>query len=147
MTQVDPAVFYWFDEQLKVAGALACHVDDFLWAGSQDFSTNVIPLRKAAFHVGCEEHEHFCYVGMDFATFDGVVQVHQHIYIENLQPLHMQPAPAILRDAPLSDTEKEQLRSKIGQILWVAKQTRPDVMFDSCILASNIKNAMVQSMH
>ena len=48
MTQVDPAVFYWFDEQLKVAGALACHVDDFLWAGSQDFSTNVIPLLKAA---------------------------------------------------------------------------------------------------
>ena len=34
MTQVDPAVFYWLDEQLKVAGVLACHVDDFLWAGS-----------------------------------------------------------------------------------------------------------------
>lgn len=43
------------------------------------------------------------------------------------------------RDAPLNDNEKEQLRSKIGQILWDAKQTRPDVMFDACSLASNIK--------
>ena len=147
MTQVDPAVFYWLGEQLKVAGVLACHVDDFLWEGSQDFSTNVIPLLKAAFHVGCEEHEHFCYVGMDFATVNGVVQVHQHSYIENLQPLNMQPACVIQRDAPLNDTEKEQLRSKIGQILCAANQTRPDVMFDSYILACNIKNATVQSMH
>lgn len=147
MSQVDPAVFYWLDEQFKVNGVLACHVDDFLWAGSQDFSTDVIPLLKSAFHVGREEHEHFCYVGMDFATVNGAVQVHQHSYIENLQPLHMQPARAIQRDAPLNDNEKEQLRSKIGQVLWVAKQTRPDVMFDSCSLASNIKNATVQSLH
>ncbi|KAL6481141.1 hypothetical protein MHYP_G00092210 [Metynnis hypsauchen] len=147
MSQVDPAVFYWLDKEYKVTGVLACHVDDFLWAGSQDFATNVIPLLKSAFHVGREEHEQFCYVGMNFATVDGVVLVHQHSYIDNLQPLHMQPARALQRDAPLNDTEKEQLRSKIGQILWVAKQTRPDVMFDSCSLASNIKNATVQSVH
>lgn len=48
MTQVDPAVFYCLDEQFKVPGVLACNVDDFLWAGSQDFSTNVIPLLKAS---------------------------------------------------------------------------------------------------
>lgn len=35
----------------------------------------------------------------------------------------------------------------IGQILWVAKQTRPDVIFDNCSLTSNIKNATVQSIH
>lgn len=51
------------------------------------------------------------------------------------------------RDAPLSEIEKEQLRSKIGQILWVAKQTRPDIMFNSCSLASSVKHATVQSIH
>ncbi len=90
------------------------------------------PLLKSAFHVGREEREHFCYVAIDFTTVGGTVQVHQHSYIDNLQPLHIQPARAIQRDAPLNDNEKEQLRSKIGQILWVAKQTRLDVMFDSC---------------
>lgn len=73
---------------------------------------------------------------MDIITVNGVVQVHQHSYIENLQPVHLQAARAVQRDAPLNETETEQLRSKIGQILWVAKQTRPD-------LASNIKKATV----
>lgn len=147
VSKVDPAVFYWLDDQCNVTGVLACHVDDFLWAGSLNFSTNVIPQLKSAFRVGREEHDSFCYVGIDIVTVNGVVQMHQHSYIENLQPIHMQPARALQRDSPLKETEREQLRSKIGQILWVARQTRPDVMFDSCCLASNLKNATVQSIH
>ena len=147
VSQVDPAVFYWLDENCKVKGVLACHVDDFLWAGTQQFVTNVIPGLKSAFHVGREEHDNFCYVGMDIVTVNGVIEMHQHSYIENMQPIHMEPARAIQRDSLLSETEKEQLRSKIGQILWVAKQTRPDVMFDACILASILKSATVQSIH
>lgn len=147
MSLVDPAVFYWLDEQCKVTGVLACHVDDFLWAGSENFSTDVIPTLKSAFYVGREEHENFCYVGMDFVTINGVVHVHQHTYIENLLPIRLEAARAVQRDASLNETEKEQLRSKIGQILWVAKQTRPDIMFDASSLASNIKNATVQSIH
>ena len=147
VSQVDPAVFYWLDDQCKVTGVLACHVDDFLWAGSQSFVTNVIPRLKSAFHVGREEHENFCYVGMNIATVKGVIEMHQQSYIESLQAINMQPARAIQRDSLLSEIEKEQLRSKIGQILWVAKQTRPDVMFDACILASSLKNATVQSIH
>ncbi len=147
MSKVDPAVFYWLDEQCKVTVVLACHVDDFLWAGSQNFSKNVIPILQSALHVGLEEHEHFCYVGMDFVTINGVVHVHQHSYIENLQPIRLQAVRAVQRDASLNETEKEQHRSKIGQILWVAKQTRPDIMFDVCSLASNLKYATVQSIH
>lgn len=147
MSRVGPAVFYWQNEQSEVTGVLACHVDDFFWAGSEHFVTNVIPVLKSAFHVGREEHESFSYVGMNIATVGGVVQVHQHSYIENLQPVHLQAARAVQREAPLNEKEREQLRSKIGQVLWVAKQTRPDVMFNTCSLASNIKNATVQSIH
>ncbi len=81
---------------------------------------------------------------MDFVSINGVVHVHQHSYIEKLQPIRLQAVCAVQRDAL---SEKEQLRSKIGQILWVAKQTRPDIMFDVCSLASNLKYATVQSIH
>lgn len=56
MAQVDPAVFYWLNEQSQVTGGLACHVDDFLWAGSKHFVTHDVPVLKSAFHVACEEH-------------------------------------------------------------------------------------------
>lgn len=73
MSQVDPAVFYWLDEQCKVSGVLACHVDDFLWAGSPHFSADVIPRLKSGFRVGHEEHDNFRYVGMDIVTVNGVI--------------------------------------------------------------------------
>lgn len=58
----------------------------------------------------------------------------------------MQLARAIQRESPLCETEKEQLKSKVGQI-WVAKQTRPDVVFDACISASILNSTTVQSIH
>ncbi len=39
------------------------------------------------------------------------------------------------------------LKSKIGQILWVARQSRPDIMCDISILASNSKHTTVQTLH
>jgi hypothetical protein len=65
MSLVDPAVFHWFDQDCNVTGVLACHVDDFIWGGSQTFAT-VIPVLKAVFQVGREEHDRFCYVGIGF---------------------------------------------------------------------------------
>lgn len=104
--QVDPAVSYWLDEQCKVTGVLACHVDDFLWVGSPNISTDVIPILKSAFYVGREEHENFCYVGMNFATTNGVVHVHQNGYIENLQPICLLATHAVQIDASLNEIEK-----------------------------------------
>ena len=59
----------------------------------------------------------------------------------------MHPARATQREAPLTNKEVDMLRSKIGQILWVARQTRPDVMCDVSILASSTKHATVQTLH
>lgn len=69
--EVDPAVLHWLKEYCKVKGLLACHVDEFLWVGTQ-LSTVMIPQLKSTFHVGREEHENICYVGMDIVTVDGV---------------------------------------------------------------------------
>ena len=138
----DPAVFYWLDEHCSVTGILACHVDDFIWGGAHIFATTVVPHIKTAFQVGREEHDRFRYVGMDFATVKGV-EMQQDAYLKNLQPVLMDSSRALERDSPLTDCEAEQLRSKIGQLLWVARQSRPDIMFDTCILASTLKHATV----
>ncbi len=111
MSKVDPAVFFWLDEQCKVIEVLACHVD-FLWASSLNFSKDLIPILQSALHVGREEHEHFCYVGMDFVSINGVVHVHQHSYIEKLQPIRLQAVCAVQRDAFLMRLKKSSLGQK-----------------------------------
>ena len=44
----------------------------------------------------------------------------------------------------MSAQEKQAYRSKIGQILWTSRQSRPDVVFDACQLASKIKDGKVE---
>ena len=71
----------------------------------------------------------------------------QDININNLQPVLMDSSRVLERDSLLTDCETDKLRSKIGQLLWVARQSRPDIMFDACILASTLKHGTVQTMH
>lgn len=143
---VDPAVFYWLDDSSNVMGVLGCHVDDFIWGGSEMISTTNIPQLKAVFQVGQEQNRTFVYIGM-FSYLTDTVQVQQGININNLQPVPVNPTRAAERDAPLTDQEIDMLRSKIGQILWVARQIRPDAMCDVSILTSSTKAASVQTLH
>ena len=95
----------------------ACHVDDFIWGGTQSFSTTLIPQLRSAFQVGREEHVNFCYVGVDIVTVDRKVKIHQENYIQHMQPIHVDLLRAVEKDFALCEKEKDQLRSKIGQIL------------------------------
>ena len=42
--------------------------------------------------------------------------------------------------------EKRALRSLIGQIGWIAGQTRPDLLFDYCDLSSRVKNGTIKDL-
>lgn len=147
ISKVDPAVFDWLDQDNNVTGVLACHVDDFIWGGSQMFSNTVIPHLRSKLSVGREAHDNFPFVGVDFVTCGKNMQIHQETYIHYLTPIHLTPSRAVELSSPLTEHEKDQLRSKIGQILWVARQSRPDVMFDASNLASTLKHATIQTIH
>ena len=143
---VDPAVFYWTNSAGEVYGLLASHVDDFIWGGSETFVQEVIPRIRSAFNVGREESEAFCYVGMDVTHVDGTILLSQQDYVENLRFISIDKARALQRDSSLTNSEFDMLQSKIGQILWVARQSRPDVMFDACMLSASLKDATVQNI-
>lgn len=59
----------------------------------------------------------------------------------------MDPTRTTQQEALLADTEHDMFKSKIGQILWVASQSRPDIMCNISILASSTKHATVQTLH
>ena len=53
---------------------------------------------------------------------------------------------AMQKDSQLSQTEKHSLRSKLGQLLWLAHQSRPDILFDACALTTKIKTWTIQDI-
>jgi len=146
ISSVDPAVFFWCNEKSECEGVLASHVDDFIWSGSVEFEQSVIPHIRSAFNVGREEKDAFSYVGIELTSVDGIISLQQQDYVDNLKPITVDRERRNQRDSLLLEQEFDLFRSKVGQILWVARQSRPDVMFDACNLASSIKKATVQSL-
>ena len=61
VSSVDPCLFYW-REHYKLVGILACHVDDMIWGGNENFKINVIDNLKNTFMFGSEETKAFAYL-------------------------------------------------------------------------------------
>ena len=150
VSKVDPAVFFWKDNKGCVKGVLACHVDDFLWGGSVEFEQKVINSIRSTFCVGKEELEEkgsFPYVGIELSKHEKDLHLKQNAYQNSLQFIPVTKGRMGDKEAPLTQEERELLQSKIGQILWIARQSRPDIIFDASNLASSLKKANVQTLN
>lgn len=145
VSTVDPAVFYWVDKD-GLKGLLASHVDDFIWSGSDNFEQNFIERIRKKLNVGREEIDTFKYVGLNLTSDENKITLDQHHYIKSLEPIELTKHRAIDKESSLTVLESNAMRSKIGQIMWIASQTRPDVMFDASLLASSFNQAKVKDL-
>jgi hypothetical protein len=147
VSKADPAVFYWKNKQ-DVEGILVCHVNDFLWGGSPEFEKTVISRIRTTFLVGKEdgeENKSFSYVGIEMSRGEDGIELSQKNYQENIKFIPIEKIRLTNKEDGLKLKEKEILQSRIGQILWIARQSRPDIICDASNLASNLKNATVQT--
>lgn len=137
MSSVDSALFIWHKNDC-LQGLIAVHVDDFLWAGNDDFYELTIQKLNDTFTIGKEESKSFKYLGINVTHNSTGIEFTQTDYIDAPTPIAIEMKD---KNDPLTNYEKEQLRSKIGQLLWISSQTRPDISFDVSNLAININKA------
>lgn len=71
---------------------------------------------------------------------DDSVVIHQHNYIQNIKAID-KDSSSLTRS--LSRQETRQLKALVGQIQWVAKQTRPDAAYTACELSTRVTSATV----
>ena len=81
-SSVDPSLFYW-KEHYKLVGILACHVDDMIWGGNENFKSNVTNNLKNTFMFGSEETKPFTYLGIQLIqNGDFSSTINQNNYID-----------------------------------------------------------------
>nr|XP_039252849.1 uncharacterized protein LOC120330085 [Styela clava] len=117
-----------------------------MWSGSQTFEKKIITKLRETFQVGNEETSCFKYVGLQINEHKDRVSLNQNEYISSLNPIHLSHQRKTDLDARLTHLESEALQSKISQLLWISTQSRPDISFDTCILATNFKSATVKDL-
>ena len=126
MSIYDEALFY-YKEDGHLCGLIALHVDDFLHVGNKRFEETVIYKIKELFEISQEHDQFFNYLGLEIAQTSEGITFSQFNYIDQLTPLE-------------GEATKTDLKSKIGQLAWVAGQTRPDISFDTCQASVNPAN-------
>ncbi len=144
-SKIDPALFYW-RQNGRLSGLLMMHVDDFLWSGTIRFQSAVIEKIHQTFQIGKQAHGVFRYIGLEIRHQNGEIMMDQVSYVESLSTIPISSSRASQKMASLTKEETTELRSIIGQISWVANQTRPDVMFDSMELSTSMKDPKVEDL-
>ena len=140
----DPALFTWHHN--KLFGVMTVHVDNFLCAGTDLFYWIVILKLRETFYVGREENCNFRYLSLNIQSEKFHIAIDQNNYIEQLKKVDIKPVRKFQKKINLSDSERDTLRAKIDQLLWISNHTRPDISCDVSILASKLKDATINEL-
>ena len=143
VSSLDAGMFYWRNAG-EVAGIICLYVDDFLWVGDSIFKESIVDKLSEMFLIGSSASKAFKYIGLNIGEqSDGTTQVDQFDYAHTLKPIEISHQRSRNKLSELSEKEKGEYRAILGQLNWIATQTRPDIAFDVCELSVGYNNATV----
>ena len=67
------------------------------------------------------------YVGLSIRSYRDGITVDQNQYIAGLSQIPISKKRASEKNVNLDEKEKKEYRALVGQLNWVATQTRPDI--------------------
>ena len=136
---LDNAVFFWRKHE-SLIGICACHVDDFIISGSDEFLDQTIAEIKTRFKVSSECEGMFKYIGLEIEQNNDGIQISQTGYSNDLSQMQSNSDDSY-SDAPLNAEQKRNLKSIAGQLLWISSHSRPDISYDVCEVSTSVKDA------
>ena len=74
------------------------------------------------------------------------IELNQDNYISEMSQVEIQNEQSTSPDDALNEDERKQLRTVIGQVNWVANQTRPDIAYKACQASISFKDARVKDV-
>ena len=144
----DPAMFFKCDEAGNLTLLAITHVDDFLLTGNEKVLVDFVRTLSIEFEMGREESWNFKYCGYRIKqckdTFEAIIS--QNDYAEEAQIPKVCPARSKEPDSTLTETEKSMLRSIAGKIGWLARGTRPDLLFSQLETSTKFGNPTVRDL-
>ena len=144
----DNALFLWHNDANDLVGILACHVDDFSFAGNDWFQSKVIDEFKRRFQVKSHDVGSFKFLGLrvNQSSADNSITIGQEQYVETLEPIKLSQIRSSKDNAELNSDERSELRRLSGQMLWVSSQTRPDLSYETCMMSNVGKHPTIKKV-
>ena len=137
---VDGTIIFWRIKE-RLYGIMCTHMDDLCFGGNEMFHRMVISHLKENLKVGVEESTQFKYLGINVVDReDNWIIMEQNEYI--LEKLRSSLVLQGKHEKELNLREQKSYRSIIGQLNWLAQNTRPDL----CSALSNLGRKLVKAV-
>ena len=147
MCSYDNAIFSYSCQGI-FQGLICVYVDDFLYCGSTSFQENIVSKIYSSFQIGSSEAGIFRYLGINIsAASNHMRSIDQFNYALSLKPMNISKARLNNKYSELTEKERSEFRSIVGQLHWIATQTRPDIAFDACELSGSTSKAVISDVH
>ena len=140
---LDRALYFMKDADGNIIGVLLTHIDDILWAGTQEFDDTVIRKIKEKFVIGKEEESVLTFTGWNLTQDASGITLTQSSYTENLKLERFDNFKkwTMKDEEMLNDSEQSQYRQAVGILGWLCQSSRPNLAFQSVQLASKLGKA------
>ena len=137
---------YYFHSDYMLCGIMVSFVDDLMLGGNEEFGKLIKELKRA-FKVSHEHDMVFKYVGVNVVQAPNkTVKIDQNSYVESIESMPISFERSKVKHSSLQKNEWTLLRSKIGQLNWLSRMSRPDIAFQVCQASTSLKNATVQEV-
>ena len=128
-------------------GMLVLHVDDGCWAGHGPHFSKAQEMLRSCMNMGKEEEGEFTFLGRHVKQFpDGTIEIDQYDYCRQIEsikvPRHRRQTP----DAPITDAERRDLRALLGKLIWLGRQTMPQLCYGVSDLQQRVCRAVVTDL-
>ena len=124
----------------ELAGLVVVHVDDLLWTGGDLIESKMQAICQK-YKFGKLSKNEFRYCGREVKKDSTGVHVSCPSLVDRVKPIYLSPEQKKMKDARAPDQIKEQLRSVIGSLAWLARVCRPDLSYAVSYLQSNVSQA------
>ena len=136
--------FFWHGDKGLIGEATA-HVDDNNIAGKVDFRTWLRDQLEARFGKVAKQELPMTHVGIVYERFLDGFRLQQKEYALQLKKIEISRERAKQDQAACTDKEKHDLHVGIGGLLFLC-YTRLDLVCDTLVLQSHVKNAVVADL-
>ena len=108
------------------------------------YSRKILWMKSARDYISNREENRFRYTGVDVEKVDVGIVMNQKMFHEKMEEISVDKDED--SEKPLYKTEFKSFRKEIGQIYWIADQTRPDLSFNSLEMSYHNKDARINDI-
>ena len=136
----EAAAYSLVNERGELEGLAIIHVDDLLWTGGPEVERRMQEVCDV-YKFGKIEKNNFKYCGRDVVKDAGGIRITCPSLIDRVRPIYLSAAERKRKEEKVTEVHRQQLRSIIGSLAWLARVCRPDLSYAVSKLQSNVRTA------